>query len=281
MTIGGMVISNPIGAYLKRLVVKDKDIIEQLDEKDFRNIVNRLEGDNYDFIISRLKKEKFVPLMARLTDNEMSVIVNRMGSGDFRSVIGRLQEEDFVTIIERLIQDDLRLVISQLKEYDVINRFADIQSPHAITTVLAVQEGDEPVFAKLEHISARANQFFGELPESQALVGKNTFQLLGLLERYMDAKDYKAFHADQMSLLAGESSKTAVAKVPVIFNNSHTPAYKGRAFLPIVINMEVSAIAKQQGTKSRILIAYLDLEIFEGPVMMYAERRQERGAQSR
>lgn len=28
----------------------------------------------------------------------------------------------------------------------------------------------------------------------------------------MDAKDYKAFHSDQMSLLAGESNKTAVAK---------------------------------------------------------------------
>ena len=146
--------------------------------------------------------------------------------------------------------------------------YNNIESFHAITTVLAVTRKDGRLIgATLSDAGTRAELFYGKTGGAAELHLKSRTpeQLEELLRPYMNEENFKEMKTDQTRLFnAYQDGRPAHAEVPVIFNDKH-PNYGNRAFLPVIVS--VGQLKKKEDHAERLIqIAYFDLRHFFKPV---------------
>ena len=154
----------------------------------------------------------------------------------------------------------------------------NLQSMHAMTSVIFVTEGETPLSATIENVSINANAFFGKKPFSTDLIGKTGDYLMRLIKGYMDRHVYEAFVNDQNEVFTRFSmAKPAVAKIPIIFNSEHPhELYRNTAWIPVIIDLGSNG-KRINGNKfeHRIHIAYFNLAIFSEAVHIYEQWRED------
>ncbi len=143
----------------------------------------------------------------------------------------------------------------------IFQRFAQLDSYHANTIVLAVKRSGQLQSVTLRSASPKANLFFGMADSTKDLINRDGNYLLGRLKKFMKPEDYQAFAEDQKQVFQQYSQgQIAHAEVPVVFNDSHpSREYRGHKFLPMIVTLGPTTTRYQQ-VEQLLQIVYLDLE---------------------
>jgi hypothetical protein len=112
-----------------------------------------------------------------------------------------------------------------------------LKSQNVITVVLSKRHVHPPEPPTIKVVSRDAAKFYGYSADAaDRLKGKTLVELLEILKKYMNRRDFAAFAEDQKRVgMEYAEYERAWARVPIRFNNDHPDeGFKNQTFYPII-----------------------------------------------